>query len=142
MSAAGTRSPSSLEWAIAGSTLSGEIESGDTCVVGTWPDRALVAVVDGLGHGREAAVAARCAATVLAERDDPSVIGLMRRCHAAMAATRGAAMSLAILNRADDAMIWLGVGNVEAVLVRADLESTPQRETILLPACFVRHELP
>ena len=57
-----------------------------------------------------------------AARDDPAapVDELVRRCHEA-ARTRGAVISLASFD-ASGTMTWLGVGNVEGLLVRGDTE--------------------
>src|SRR5205085_118318 len=80
------RVPSSiLEWGAASLALGDEgdarFESGDLHVVVPSADGALVAVIDGLGHGPEAAVAAREAARLLAEDARGSVAELIRRCH-------------------------------------------------------------
>ena len=55
------RSGRPLEWATAGSARGGESVSGDLAVVSMLPDGALVAALDGLGHGAEAARAAATA---------------------------------------------------------------------------------
>ena len=60
----------------------GELESGDRCVVKTSAQRTLIGVIDGVGHGREAAVAADAAAEVLETFAGESVSPLLRRCHA------------------------------------------------------------
>src|SRR6266498_3005483 len=87
-----------VEWAVAGLALGGHgehRESGDLHVIVRHPDGALVAVIDGLGHGAEAALAARTAALLLdAHRDEP-VLALVQRCHDGLRQTRGVAMSLA-----------------------------------------------
>src|SRR5262249_19837306 len=54
-----------IEWAVAALAERGERESGDHYVALATPDVGLVAVVDGLGHGAEAARAARTAVRAL-----------------------------------------------------------------------------
>jgi negative regulator of sigma-B (phosphoserine phosphatase) len=54
-----------LQWSVATAVMPGEIEAGDRHVVCPLYDGVLVAVIDGLGHGVEAAAAARMAAGVL-----------------------------------------------------------------------------
>ena len=50
--------PLLIEWASAGMPLSGNHnESGDLHLIARFPDGALAAVMDGLGHGPEAAFA-------------------------------------------------------------------------------------
>jgi anti-sigma regulatory factor (Ser/Thr protein kinase) len=111
---------SCLSWGRAGHTLAGEASSGDRGVVLPFPGGALVAVIDGLGHGKDACIAAERAEQVLAGNPAGEVAELVRRCHTALRPTRGAVMSLASFDAERGTMTWLGVGNVEAVLVRAE----------------------
>jgi phosphoserine phosphatase RsbX len=121
MNADATTLASRLDCGVAARPLPGETVSGDRHVVRPMSGGGtLLAVIDGLGHGAEAAQAADAAAAVLEARADEELIALMRRCHAALTATRGAAMSLVALSAATDTATWLGVGNVEAVVVRPD----------------------
>jgi serine phosphatase RsbU (regulator of sigma subunit) len=131
-----------LEWTVAARPRRGETASGDVAVVRPFRHGALVAVIDGLGHGEEAAHAARLAATELEAHAPESVIALIRRCHTALRGTRGVVMSLASFNALDDTMTWLGVGNVEGLLVRAASAPEPLRETVLLRGGVVGYELP
>lgn len=107
-----------LAWGWAGSAL--EAESGDLHVVVTFPGGALVGLIDGLGHGPHAAEAARVAAAVLVAHASDSLAMLVQHCHEALRKTRGAVMSLASFRTADSSMTWLGVGNVDAVLIGSD----------------------
>ena len=59
-----------VEWAVAARCRRGEATSGDLAIVTWLPDGALVAAVDGLGHGSEAARAAEAAGRVV--RESPS----------------------------------------------------------------------
>jgi negative regulator of sigma-B (phosphoserine phosphatase) len=87
--------------------------------VKTIPTGALVAVVDGLGHGAEAAGAARAAVATLGEYAHESLLALVERCHRALRRTRGAVMSVAHFNHGAGIMTWVGVGNVEGTLLQA-----------------------
>ena len=131
-----------LEWSVATRTMSGEIECGDAHLVVELPGGALVAVVDGLGHGREAAVAAREAVATLTQHADEPVVPLLQRCHGQLRATRGVVMTLASFRAADATMTWLGVGNVEGFLLRADAAAIPARESVLLRGGVVGYEIP
>jgi len=102
----------------------------------------LVAVVDGLGHGEEAALAARRAGDALAGHEHESVISLVRRCHEACRGTRGVVLSLASFDPGEDTLSWIGVGNVEGILLRADRQAAPPQETIVLRGGVVGYELP
>ena len=59
----------------------GEATSGDLAVVTLLPEGALVAAIDGLGHGGEAARAARTAGEVVRERPSQDLVLLAERCH-------------------------------------------------------------
>src|SRR5678815_1290324 len=106
-----------VEWACASRPLSGQTRSGDRGLVLPFDGGALAAVIDGLGHGPDAAAAAECAETAPRKTPGYPLDELLRACHAACRQTRGCVLSLA---RFDDrgAMTWLGVGNVEALLIR------------------------
>jgi serine phosphatase RsbU (regulator of sigma subunit) len=100
----------------------------------------LVAVIDGLGHGGEAAIAARAAVSILERCADATIIDLVQRSHESMRQTRGAAMSLALFNIHDATMTWVGVGNVEGLLLRANPRAPP--ENLLLRSGLVGSHLP
>jgi len=106
-----------IDWAWAGRAL--ELESGDVHVVAPFAGGVLVALIDGLGHGSEAAIAARTAAAILESRPGDTVANLVRECHLGLRKTRGVAMTLASLTTSDATLTWTGIGNVDAVLVRA-----------------------
>jgi negative regulator of sigma-B (phosphoserine phosphatase) len=113
--------PSALvDWGLAERPRPGGAESGDRHVVQPFASGVLLAVVDGLGHGEPAAAAARLAAAILAEHAEEPLSLLVERCHTSLAHTRGVVMSLASISTRDHTMSWLGVGNVEAVLLRRE----------------------
>jgi phosphoserine phosphatase RsbX len=133
-----------LDWGVAAVALPGEAESGDLHLVRPVADGVLVAVVDGLGHGVEAATAARLAVAAIARHAHESPLSLFERCHQALKGTRGVVMSLALIRRADGSLTWLGVGNVEGMLVRADGGGhTPRaRRALMTRGGIVGSELP
>jgi negative regulator of sigma-B (phosphoserine phosphatase) len=126
------------EWGVAGSTLAGQSESGDRHVVCSFPDRILVAVLDGLGHGVEAAAAAKKGVSVLEDSAPEPIIALVQRCHQELRATRGVVMSIASFSISYGLMTWMGVGNVQGVLQR----SRNSQERLLLRAGVVGVQLP
>jgi negative regulator of sigma-B (phosphoserine phosphatase) len=137
MSDATPDDPAALAWGWAGSAL--QVESGDLHVVVTFPGGALVGLIDGLGHGSHAAEAARAAAAVLeAHASDPLEM-LVQHCHDALRKTRGAVMSLASFRTAESSMTWLGIGNVDAVLVAS---SGTRTEAIAGRGGVVGYQLP
>ncbi|TAK37019.1 MAG: stage II sporulation protein E (SpoIIE) [Chloroflexota bacterium] len=131
-----------IEWSVVARPLPGETECGDIPLVKLLPSGALVAAMDGLGHGHEAAVAARLAVATLEAHADEPVETLVRRCHEQLRGTRGAAMTLSSVNTQNKTMTWLGVGNVEALLLRADRWAIPPREYVPLRGGVVGEALP
>ena len=131
-----------VEWGAAGAALAGEIESGDAHVVAGFEGGTLVAVVDGLGHGPEAAAASREATYVLAARAGDPLDLLVERCHEALRATRGVVMTLASFRAHDSSMTWVGVGNVEGILLRGDRATGRVREAISTRGGVVGYHLP
>lgn len=122
--------------------LPGQVESGDRHVVQPFPNGVLVAAVDGLGHGEAAAAAAKLAVSVLERHAQEPVTALLRRCHEVLRGTRGVAMSLASLRAPDGMLTWLGVGNVEGLLLREAADSALRHEALLLRGGVVGAELP
>ena len=131
-----------IEWAVASQALGPRGGSGDQYLVAPAPNGILLAVVDGLGHGAEAERAAEAAVETLREHAGETLIALVDRCHRRLRATRGAVLSVASFSGVEGTMTWLGVGNVEGVLLRADPAAVPRRESLLLRPGVVGAQLP
>ena len=131
-----------LEWGCAGRPMRGETESGDQCLVQPLPGGALVAVMDGLGHGAAAAAAARTAVAVLQDHAQESLVPLLNRCHDALRKTNGVVLSMASLQAAERTLAWLGVGNVECLVLRADRSARPAQVYLLPRGGVVGYQLP
>jgi anti-sigma regulatory factor (Ser/Thr protein kinase) len=129
-----------LEWGIASRPFPGESESGDLAIAAPTAEHVLVAVVDGLGHGHEAAAAARLAVGIV-EQAKGDVVSVALECHEQMRRSRGAAMSLASFEP-DGKMTWLAIGNVRGRLVRANARSTPPLQTLPLLSGTVGDRVP
>lgn len=87
---------------------------GDSFLFEHRPGYVLAAVIDGLGHGHESAVAAEKAVEVILERADAPVGHILLCCHQELRATRGAAVGIL---KVDDNGVgeYCGVGNIEVV---------------------------
>jgi hypothetical protein len=131
-----------LDWAVADLTQPGQRESGDRGVVLPTAEGWLAAVVDGLGHGAEAASAATAAVRALERAAHRPVVQLLRDCHTGLIGTRGAVISVAAFNTHDETMTWLGVGDVEGRLLRAQGSASPRTESLLLRGGVVGAHLP
>ena len=114
-----------VEVQIATWALSQDGECGDHCLVERFKDGALVAVVDGIGHGVEAAKVAKLTLSILKEQADLPVDELIQQCHAALRATRGVVLALASFNTRTRTMTWTGVGNVEGKLFTRAVAAAP-----------------
>jgi hypothetical protein len=131
-----------LDWAVAAQAIPGEQEPGDRAIVTGWPGRTAIAVIDGLGHGPNAAAAAAVAVETIAGIGAPGRVDeVYHACHRALRATRGVAMSLALIDAATSRLEWTGVGNVEGMLLRIDT-SARRRESIVLSGGIVGYMLP
>ena len=129
-----------LTWGVAEAPFRNERESGDRYVVQPSTEGILIGVVDGTGHGADAAAAAKIAAATLSAYARESLISLVLRCHEQLEGTRGAVMTLAYVHLRQRTLTWLGVGNVEAVLLHAAGESSSDQ--VLLRAGVIGYRLP
>ena len=131
----------SLEWDAAMTPMPGESILGDRAVVAVANEHMLIAVIDGVGHGAEAATAAEVAVNTLRHLAEQDVASAVRECHRVLADTRGAAVSLASIDGRDHTVTWLGVGNVESRLLHG-AGPVPLSESLLLHNGIVGHDLP
>jgi len=129
------------EYGVAKFVLPGETESGDQHLVCCNQSGVLIAAIDGIGHGAEAASAAKAAIAVLRNGVGEPIISLVTACHEKLRTTRGVVMSLASVDIKHGLMTWLAVGNVQGVLVRAEKKATSQ-ETLLLRGGVIGDHLP
>jgi serine phosphatase RsbU (regulator of sigma subunit) len=107
-----------IEWAAASRTHPHEVICGDAYSVRTTRHGALLCVIDGLGHGPEAAEASQAALSVISDHDDDDTGAILSHCHEALKPTRGAVLSLAKLDTRHNNLSWIGIGNVEGILLR------------------------
>jgi negative regulator of sigma-B (phosphoserine phosphatase) len=114
--------PASLDRGIAGAAHEGETRSGDVAVFAPTARGGLVCVIDGLGHGPEAADAAELCASVVRANAEAEATDLLEACHQALLQTRGAVMTAAWFDLEAGRLSWAGVGNVDARLVRSGPE--------------------
>ena len=94
--------------------------SGDSWMVRASRDRTLAVVVDGLGHGPEAALASSEAIRIVADSPGAAPAELMELAHTALRATRGAAIAIAVVNPSSGAVDFTGIGNISCSLHSPD----------------------
>jgi phosphoserine phosphatase RsbX len=131
-----------VEYGVSKFVLPGQDESGDHHIVCCNRIGILVAAIDGIGHGEEAASASKATAALLKNYADEPIISLVERCHEKLRSTRGVVMSLASIDPEHGMMTWLGVGNVQGVLMRAEAKKGNVQEPLLLRAGVVGSQLP
>ena len=76
-----------------------------------------VMVVDGLGHGPQAAAAAAAAVRLFSKSAGLGPAALMEALHAGLRGTRGAAVSIARFDSSRRVVVFCGIGNVAGALV-------------------------
>lgn len=129
-----------IEWGAAGRPRGGEWESGDGYLVKIPAHRAVIAVVDGVGHGSEAARAARTALAVVDAFAAVPPLELLYRCHEALRATRGVVMTVAWIDVYNRILQWMGIGNVATTLIRGD--GSAAREHLMNRGGLLGHQIP
>ena len=96
----------------------GEYDCGDDWgIVVDETGRALLTVVDGLGHGSAAAEAARRAVEIAAEHSADAAGAVVATIHAGLRSTRGAALAVAELSPDQSSIRFSGLGNISASVV-------------------------
>ena len=100
--------------AVAARPYPGEAVSGDAWQVDWHGSVCRIALVDGLGHGSQAAAAASAALTALTAEPALNPVDAVHCCHDALANTRGAALLVASIDVSRSQLIVAGAGNVEA----------------------------
>ena len=105
--------------------MPGEVVSGDGWTSRTDPGGVTVLVVDGLGHGTEAAVAANAAVTQFHSSSTESPADILAAVHRAMRHTRGGAVAVARIEWASETVTFAGLGNIAGTIV--GLTGEPRR---------------
>lgn len=93
--------------------LHGETECGDAWRVVVGRQQTAVLVVDGLGHGPDASAAAAAAMTAFSNSINSAPETMLVALDANMRETRGAAVSIVVIDTALQRMQFGGIGNVE-----------------------------
>jgi len=131
-----------LEYGVARFARPGQNKSGDRHVIRYNQRGALIAAIDGIGHGEEAAIAAEAVASILTDSANEAIIALVEFCHERLRLMRGVVLSVASIETATGMMTWLGVGNVQGMLLRAGAHERRVHEGLLLRAGVVGVQLP
>jgi negative regulator of sigma-B (phosphoserine phosphatase) len=143
MTAADLRNPGPLvAWGCSSRALRTTEPSGDLHVVAPFPSGTVVAALDGLGHGAEAAAAAEAGADIIQRHAGEPVIQIIQRCHEGLRRTRGVVLAIASFDASENSLTWVGVGNIDASLFRADDRRGDARVSLIMRGGVVGYQLP
>lgn len=112
-----TNSPSRFVFGVATRPALMNDVNGDAYLIKQWDDHILVALIDGLGHGEEAAKASEAAKEFVSEHFDKDLEQIMRGLHDSLTKTRGAVVGMTRIDLAEKRFAFCGVGNIEAKLI-------------------------
>ncbi|MBM0744113.1 SpoIIE family protein phosphatase [Phormidium sp. CLA17] len=115
--------------------LSEEV-SGDAWAIQDHPQRSLLLVADGLGHGPAAASASSAAVRVFQEHHPRSPHAIIEMAHGALRTTRGAALAIAEIDFEQQVVRFAGVGNIAA-----SISSLTEHHNLVSYNGTVGHEL-
>jgi hypothetical protein len=101
----------------------GERVSGDMHAISTEGERLFVAVIDAMGHGPEAHEEAVEMVQRIERAWDPDLVTALDKIHRASQGGRGAAVSLAWIDRPTGEVAVAGVGNVATRIIGPDINA-------------------
>lgn len=108
---------SDLRFGVSQHSLHDDPACGDSWHLALRGRRLSVLLIDGLGHGREAEQAARTGVQTFAATPFEELQTLLNTLHVDMNGTRGGALGMAQYDAEEDALHYLGVGNIGATLI-------------------------
>lgn len=100
--------------------LPGESVSGDAWIARESGAGVTLMMVDGLGHGPNAAAAAAAALQSFERHHAQPLPAVLEKLHAALRASRGAAVAVVRVDRGTATATFCGVGNVAGTVISAD----------------------
>ena len=112
--------PSPLEVGALSLPKPGEVVCGDRWAVAWFPERTLILVADGLGHGPGAAEAAMEAVQTFHERAALTPVAIVESIHAALRSTRGAAVAVTEIAPSQEAIRFAGIGNISGIVLSSE----------------------
>jgi anti-sigma regulatory factor (Ser/Thr protein kinase) len=100
--------------------MRGETRCGDGWGCELLADRCILVLVDGLGHGTGAAVAAELAIASVRQHRAKAPAAMVQYAHDALRATRGAALAVAEIDFTQQSLRYCGIGNISASIITGD----------------------
>lgn len=130
-----------IKYDVMSEPLAGQIISGDHYFIKECDDFILFAIIDGLGHGIDAAIAAKKAIEILTIHFIEPIGTLVALCDKALLHTRGAAMTIARLDH-NHILNYIGIGNVIGVCWTRDSNARLMSQPFFLEGGIVGSRLP
>lgn len=92
---------------------------GDEC--GYWEEgtKTTLCIIDGLGHGKDAEMAAKAAVNYIACHLSESLQEIFTGCDRELRRTRGAVMGIAVIDEEKDELTYAGIGNTRIIVVNS-----------------------
>jgi len=95
----------------------GERVSGDAWALKSTPDRTVILMSDGLGHGAPAAEASKTAVTIFRQRIGLRPPEILQQIHEGLRPTRGAAIGVAEIDSRRGVIHFAGIGNIAGTVL-------------------------
>jgi negative regulator of sigma-B (phosphoserine phosphatase) len=133
---------STVEWAVATASAHADEPSGDAWLVRARHAGALIAVLDGVGHGSPAAEAAAVACGVLVRCTEAPLADILERGHTELQGRRGIALGLAAYHPDRSALEWLAVGNIQGFLTRHGANGRSRTASLIVSSGIVGRSVP
>ncbi|MEA3323994.1 MAG: SpoIIE family protein phosphatase [Euryarchaeota archaeon] len=92
---------------------------GDECGYWKCGVKTILCIVDGLGHGKDAEIAAKAAVNYISCHLSESLQEIFTGCDRELRGTRGAAMGITVINAAKDELTYAGIGNTRVIVVNS-----------------------
>jgi len=101
---------------VAKHALDNALYCGDEC--GYWPDpnKDILCMADGLGHGKHAQIAAKSAVSYVSAHVSKPLLDIFSGCDKAIHHTRGVAMGICAINKAENTLSFGGISNTRAMI--------------------------
>ncbi|MFC1866690.1 SpoIIE family protein phosphatase [Thermodesulfobacteriota bacterium] len=106
-------------------------ECGDTGIIKIYGNECFLALIDVVGHGKEAYAVSVLAETYLLENYLSCLVDVMTGLHSLLKGTRGAVVALCRLNLITGEMNYVGVGNISTRIYGGQLSSFVPRDGIV-----------
>ncbi|MGA1871206.1 MAG: ATP-binding protein [bacterium] len=103
----------------------GETYNGDRAFLHYFEGKTIVALIDGVGHGKYSEEAAREADLYLMDNYQKSLERIITEMHMKLRKTRGVVISIALIDDAHKTMEYVGIGNILTRVVKSPVPVSP-----------------